>query len=537
MTPLPKLPIPYPDLSAHLLDTSQTGIFVCQPVTDTTGHLVDFNLSYANPVAGTLFGQAWSQRFTKTKSCGQLFSEVEGPFLFGILLAVFHTGVPYRNVDFLYVVDGEPHWYYVSITQTKGAVVTTARDVTQQVQLQRDQQRQAQLLNGILKTSPNGIIVYEFICGPVSDPARGQASGVGEILDLQPVFFNEAYLKLVGESAERIKEQTLSQRLGQETYTELSSLIRSLIDAGKCVQLERFFPHLGKWLSISGSRTENGIMFVIDDVSARKEAESVQQYQSQELQALNEELTRSNENLLEFSYVASHDLQEPLRKIQQFGTVLEEHYGPVLGSSGNDLVHRMQQASIRMSVLIRDLLDYSRLSKQPRAYHQQDLNELVTSALSALELVVSEKKAVIDVKLLGTIAGDATQLTQAFQNLLTNALKFSRPDQVPHIRISSQSIGFDDLPSGFQPKAGQNQFCAIHVADDGIGFEQTQADRIFGAFQRLHGRGEYPGTGIGLAIVKKVVENHGGYILAESQPDQGATFTIYLPTSGSENES
>jgi signal transduction histidine kinase len=247
------------------------------------------------------------------------------------------------------------------------------------------------------------------------------------------------------------------------------------------------------------------------------------------LEVSNLALNRSNENLQEFAYVASHDLQEPLRKIQQFGSLLKTTYLASLGADAVDLVSRMESAASRMSVLIHDLLSYSRLTRPIAAFKSQKLNALVAEVLAELELVVQEKRAIVEVSDLGTVPGEPTQLTQVFRNLLTNALKFVEPGTQPHICITRQVVARTDLPAAYQPIGNQELFCAIRVVDNGIGFDPRQAERIFGTFQRLHGMRQYPGTGIGLAIVKKVAENHGGYVLAESEPGAGSTFTLFLP--------
>ena len=247
------------------------------------------------------------------------------------------------------------------------------------------------------------------------------------------------------------------------------------------------------------------------------------------LEVSNLALNRSNENLQEFAYVASHDLQEPLRKIQQFGSLLRTTYLAELGAEAVDLVGRMESAASRMSVLIHDLLNYSRLTRPIDAFRPQKLNTLLAGVLAELELIVQEERAIVEVSDLGTVPGEPTQLTQVFRNLLTNALKFVAPGVPPHIRITRQAISRANLPAAYQPIGRQETFCAIRFVDNGIGFDPRQAERIFGTFQRLHGMRQYPGTGIGLAIVKKVAENHGGYVLAESAPGAGSTFTLFLP--------
>lgn len=257
--------------------------------------------------------------------------------------------------------------------------------------------------------------------------------------------------------------------------------------------------------------------------------------QNEALAALNEELAeanqllmRSNENLQTFAYVASHDLQEPLRKIQQFGDLLKTQYGD---STGDALVYieRMQTAAGRMSTLIKDLLDFSRLATQRVPTRWVSLQEVVGEVLSTLELPLQETGAQVSLEPLPTVMGDASQLNQLVQNLLANALKFRRPGVSPRIAVKARRVSADHLPQGLTLNRNASGYHRIDIVDNGIGFEEKYVDRIFQVFQRLHGKNQYAGTGIGLAICEKVVTNHGGAITATSQPGQGATFTIYLP--------
>jgi signal transduction histidine kinase len=185
-----------------------------------------------------------------------------------------------------------------------------------------------------------------------------------------------------------------------------------------------------------------------------------------------------------------------------------------------------------MSTLIRDLLNFSRISTQRDVNVPVPLDEVVSAVLTDLDLAITESKAVIDVRPLPIVAGDALQLRQLVQNLLSNALKFRRADVPPVITISSRFLTAADLPPAVKPIHNTVAYHRIDVADNGIGFDDKYADRIFEVFQRLHGRSEFVGTGIGLAIVQKVVENHGGAIKVVSQPGQGATFSVYLPQIG-----
>ena len=247
-----------------------------------------------------------------------------------------------------------------------------------------------------------------------------------------------------------------------------------------------------------------------------------------ELQEVNRLLNRSNENLQRFAYVASHDLQEPLRKIQQFGDLLRTRYAE---ATGDELtyIQRMQSAASRMSTLIRDLLSFSRVSVEHDTSTAVPLNNVVHTVLTDLELVIAETGAVINVASLPTVWGDATQLGQLLQNLLSNALKFRRAGIAPLIEVNARPVEAAALPPSVKPARDASTYLRIDVVDNGIGFDEKYVDRIFEVFQRLHGKSEFTGTGIGLAICERVAANHGGAITATSKPGQGSTFSIYLP--------
>lgn len=247
-----------------------------------------------------------------------------------------------------------------------------------------------------------------------------------------------------------------------------------------------------------------------------------------ELEQANQAVIRSNGQLEQFALVASHDLQEPLRKVQQFGDLLEEQYGPQLGA-GLVYLARMQSAAARMSTLIRDLLAYSRLSLQPEEMKPVALSRVLEGVLSDLDVAIQESGARVVVDDLPTVVGDESQLRQLWQNLLSNALKFHHPGTPPLIRVGVQMLTYSQLPPGVHPRQAVPLYYRLAVSDNGIGFDAQLVDRIFQLFQRLHGKNEYAGTGIGLAICEKVVANHGGGITAASQPGQGATFWVYLP--------
>ncbi|GAB4027214.1 ATP-binding protein [Spirosoma koreense] len=255
--------------------------------------------------------------------------------------------------------------------------------------------------------------------------------------------------------------------------------------------------------------------------------EQVQQ-RTEQLQLSVYDLQRSNENLQQFAYIASHDLQEPLRKIQSFGDLLRDKYADRLGE-GSQHLERMQTAASRMSTLIRDLLSFSRISTRQASTELIALPDLIEDVLVDLEITIGEAGATVQVAPLPTIMGDRSQLSQLFQNLLSNALKFHKPGIAPLITIQEHTVAATDLPPAVKPSRLAALYHRIDVSDNGIGFDEKYVDRIFQVFQRLHGRNQYPGTGIGLAICAKVVTNHGGSLIATSRPGEGATFSVYLP--------
>jgi len=247
-----------------------------------------------------------------------------------------------------------------------------------------------------------------------------------------------------------------------------------------------------------------------------------------ELHQANVELVNSNNNLQQFAYAASHDMQEPLRKIQSFGSRLLSTYSDKLDDNGKYMLNRIQDASKRMSAMIDDLLAYSRLTTREGEFGAVRMGDIVQSVLADLEISIQEQKTDVVVDDLPVVWGNASQLTQLMQNLISNAVKYRLPDQQSVIRLSYHAV--EDAEKATIPKLlPDHRYVRLEVSDNGIGFDEIYLDRIFQMFQRLHGRSEYSGSGIGLALCKKVVQNHHGYITARSTPGQGSTFIVYLP--------
>lgn len=252
---------------------------------------------------------------------------------------------------------------------------------------------------------------------------------------------------------------------------------------------------------------------VITDISERKRAE-------EEIRSYMGKLEASNRELQDFAFIASHDLQEPLRKLQVFGDLLVERHRESLDETSFDYIVRMQNAAARMSALLRSLLNYSRVTTTAQAFTSVNLKEAVNEALSNLEIRIRETQGSVIVGDLPSIQGDRSQMIHLFQNLIANAIKFHAQHKSPVVNIHYRIVG--------NHRHGDKKY-EIYVEDNGIGFDEKYLDRIFKPFERLHGRSEYGGVGMGLAICKKIVDRHHGTITAKSAPEEGTAFILRFP--------
>ncbi len=390
---------------------------------------------------------------------------------------------------------------FITLILTAWAMFAVQQRLMNAVQKKAEQAEESRIFSeAIISSAGEGVVVYDR--------------------DLNYVVWNQTMERFTGIPAAEV--------LGKNA----PSIFPWMINEGIAQQLQMalngetvFSPDLfieqpgkgGQWRSSVYSPQRNrkneiiGVIGLISDVTQRKNDEH-------ELQANAVRLEQSNRELQDFAFVASHDLQEPLRKIQAFGDRLKTKYGAALDETGLDYLARMQNAAARMQVLINDLLSFSRITSKAKPFEQVDLQEVANAVVSDLEIRIEQTGAQVDIDPLPIIDADPTQMRQLIQNLLSNALKFQQADIKPHIKITAERVNSDA------------NLCEITISDNGIGFEEKYLDRIFTLFQRLHGRSEYEGTGVGLAVCRKIVERHGGQITAQSAPHQGAKFIISLPS-------
>ncbi|MDQ6813096.1 MAG: ATP-binding protein [Bacteroidota bacterium] len=486
-----------------VIDSSQTGILLLSPVRDTAGEVIDFRFRIANE---TLAG------FTGVKAAdlaGRLYTKVitEGvsDALFKRYKTIAEGEEAQARFEIPYHVAGTDTWLDVLVKKRNEELLITFLDITAIKRLQGEIAAAAEKLNTIVNHASAGM----FTLSPVFNAE-------GQIDDFRFAIVNQAVATYIGEKAEH-----LTGALGSVYFPayKTNGLFKIYEDT-YCNKAEHHFDFhyqdgYDVYFNIHTVKAGDEVLVTFTDHTTLKKLQV-------QLEASIEELKKSNASLEEFAYAASHDLQEPLRKINYFSERLRKGIGQALSADETRMFERMENAASRMSQLITDLLTYSQISRNTHTPETCNLDYIIQQVLIDLETTITIKKAVITTGSLPAIKGDPLQLRQMFQNLLSNSLKYNKADVSPEILIECEEVE--------KETNGQlNIYYQITITDNGIGFEQENAEKIFKVFQRLHGQSEFPGTGIGLAIVQKVVENHHGFIKAEGRPAIGSVFTILLP--------
>jgi PAS domain S-box-containing protein len=482
-----------PALWQAALDQSASGILVYEAVRRADGVIDAFRVKLANRRAEQMLG------LSRADMLGQLNTDLF-PVSFNTDLStnisrVIGTDQPLRY-DYFYTIPltSRSSWFDLNIEPLGNgqSAVVSFTDITERKLSQQDLLGESILFKTLSSSVPDtGVVVVSFF--------------------RKILFANGMIPHLFGD---RNALDLLDRRIDRMVLSEFAEAWDRYVTTALDGQTHTFRDSWGGWhyeVFVGPVRNETGqvvmALIVFRDITELHR-------QRQVMEQMNVSLRQSNEGLEQFAYVASHDLQEPLRKIRSFGDMLQARYGEVLDETGLDMLHRMQSAANRMSELIRSLLAFARLSAQQLPFGPVNLNDVLADILADTEVVQREQAATISVGPLPTLPGDAVQLRQLFQNLLTNAVKFARPGVCPVVRVESRAVA---------------NSVEISVADNGIGIAAQNFDRIFGLFNRLHGKQQFAGTGIGLAISKRVAENHGGSITLESEQDKGTTFRVILP--------
>ena len=448
-----------------------------------------------------------------------------------ILQNVFDTGISYIGTEHkvLLVRNGKEenlfiNFVFEAIKDEKGnidRVMIVGIDVTQQV-LSRIEIEKAQLKERLaIDASQLGVFEVDLVTNEVNPSRR-----LNEIFGMDYSPNRKSYVDI-------IHPDDLQKR--SEAYA-------TAYQTGKLRYEGRIMRPDGavRWMRTFGTilfdenNAPQKLVGVTQDITEQKQFEEELNRKVNErtlaLQIKNAELESSNQRLEEFAYAASHDLKEPMRKISFFTDRLKNQLQQRLLEGEIQTFSRIEASIRRMVSLVDDLLQYSHLNQMPLEKDRIDLNKKVLSVLEDLELDIKEKKAVIEIGNLPTISGYRRQVEQLFQNLISNSLKYAKPDIAPEITIQSKQVHSNQYPSVFS-EGLEGQYILVEVSDNGIGFDPTDSEDIFKLFYRLHQQGVLSGTGIGLAIVKKVMQNHNGKIVAESNLGNGATFRLFFPVS------
>lgn len=363
-----------------------------------------------------------------------------------------------------------------------------------------------EVLQNIFESSMDGIFVFTSV-----------RDSNNKIVDFKYKLFNQIAVQMLNMDVSKLPHSHLLETFpGNKDFGLFDAYIRT-VETGAPFETVIHYDvdGLDNWFSIHAVKNGDGVIITFADISEFKKTEQL-------LLAKQHELEETNKELEQFVYVASHDLKEPLRKIRAFGDRLQAKYNEALDDKAKSYIEKMQSASDRMQVLIDDLLKFSRAARGDTHMQSVDLNHVLLSVQDVLSESMQETHAVIKSEQLPLVTANRSQIEQLFQNIIANAIKYTNPDCPPLIEIASTVVKrqIDDK---------EQAFWQLTFKDNGIGFNNEYKEKIFEIFQRLHGRSSYSGTGIGLAICTKIVNNHHGYIFANGEINKGATFTVQLP--------
>lgn len=496
----------------QLLDASGDGVLFMEAVRDVERNIIDFQITFCNK---------WGRKIGKLpydaigKSLFDVLPHLRGHEQIDLHKKVIQTGEPIQFETTFRNPDGDEYgWFIVSLSKLGDGVVSRYTDISLRKRNEEQINKQKEELQSILDASINAVLACEAI--------RDQE---GKIIDLFITRVNTAFTKLSAMRTEDAEGRTFLSLFPDADAASMFAAYCSVIATGVSLRTEMYYcgDSMDGWFDVSAvKRGQNGIVISFNDLSPIKQTQF-------ELEKKVQELKQSNASLEEFAYASSHDLKEPVRKILLFSDKLKQELKETLTSNQLTLFERMERAARRMTLLIDDLLTYSHVSKGVCHFENIDLNQKVQNVLEDLEAEIEEKKAVITVEKLPVIQGQRRQIQQLFQNLITNALKYCTPGVPPQISISACEMSSKGISVAFTTEPANKRYYWIKVRDKGIGFSQEDSEKIFNVFTRLHGNTEYKGTGIGLSIAQKVVQNHGGLIWAESAVGKGATFNVLFP--------
>lgn len=504
----------------------------------------DFVISLANE---SMLKNIWRREFGEVvgRRLLDVFPELGGQDFPRILQEVYQTGILFRATEALLVVNGpggaKTHYLdlqYAPIYEADdvvSGVMVSVNDVTDKVTLRKDISEAAERLS--LATEGTQLATWDLNLETKHIIYSGRLAAIFGFDENTKITHQQMRDLLHPDDRVNVVEKAFAQALETGNYyyeariLHLDGSIHWVRTQGKILYNDRHQPlrMLGTMMDITDRKEDELALKTSEDKyrTLADQLESQVQLRTKELTIANSELVKTNMELAQFAYVASHDLQEPLRKIQTFATRILETEIENISDRGKDYFRRMQASSTRMQQLIIDLLSFSRANAIEKHFEKTDLNVVLNHVKDQLSDLIQQNNAVITSDYLPERNAIVYQFEQLFTNLIANSIKFTRPDTTAVVTIRTGIVSGEMIPMSEADPRASYQY--ISVSDNGIGFEPHFKDRIFQVFQRLHNRSAYEGTGIGLAICKKIVDNHKGMIDAIGKPGVGATFIIYLP--------
>lgn len=490
-----------------VLDNSPSGIMVFRSLRDKDGNIYDFEWVLANTVSLTM------TRVKESNLIGKRLLDVMPAHnelgSYQLYKEVVENGKA-RQFEKFYQPFGI--WLDVTVVKFEDGFIITFADITKQKSqrllleerelLLNDAEHLAKMGSWKWTEKNNELIWSNGLCTMLGKP-NGFAPDWNSFLE--NVVMDDRLL------VEDFLREVKTNKIGME--------VEYRIERDNAIH---HFSLVAKPTTANGQSPAVDLMGTVLDITGRKQSENQMSQYTQELQ-------RSNEDLEQFAYVASHDLQEPLRKIRAFGDRLANKYNDKLEGQGVDYIQRMQSAAARMQVLIEDLLAFSRVSKNAPVVEPLDTPQLLRDVIDDLDAQVRREEAVVRIGMVPSFAGDKIQMKRLFQNVVSNGIKFHKPGVPPVVDIQGSLMSSSEVKTTPGLSLSEQQYVKITIKDNGIGFDEKYAEKIFTIFHRLNGRNEYEGTGIGLSICRKIVSNHKGIIMARSVENEGSEFIIILP--------
>ncbi|WP_396633324.1 ATP-binding protein [Maribacter sp. R86514] len=491
----------------RVLDSNDSVISYLKPVFDKKGKIEDFRIVYINNRMGEIANQETA--FIEGKTILEYYPKNDENGVLEILADGYASG---ENKEYTkeFIFDKEPVWLTTKAIKINDGLILFSKDVTQE----KSYEAQLFIQNRLLSEAEHVANIGSFRWNLAKNQIK-YSDNVYRLFGYDPNEFDNKYDRLLTflhpNDLEKVKSSFKEARktkskidLVFRVYTK-SHELRYMNTIGECYQKE------DNWYMVG----------VIRDVTKQIEAESV-------LQIKNTELKRTNADLEAFNRVASHDLQEPLRKIQMFVSRLDEEEEGRLSNRSQGYLSKIKYSSDRMRKLINNLLSYSKIDEVGEQPKRVDLNDVLKNVLEDLGERINDLNAQVDSVSLPVVNGIQFQLEQLFANLIGNSLKYVKEGVQPNIKILGSIISGEK--SSVENLLPSINYVKLQFIDNGIGFEKKYEEKIFEIFQRLHGKTEFSGTGLGLSICKKIVQSHNGTIMAKGEKDKGAEFTVYLPT-------